>query len=193
MICKNCGTDNQDGISFCTGCGEPLGEALAPAEEKKTKKKTDFLNKKNLLILSAAAGVLVVLILLFALLFGNGAENAVEDLYDAVIKYDFDGIVEMLPPAVVSSIKDRLDLENSELEIVDSKELGATYIAEIDEAYQQTFGTNRGYIENAAIVYIEIQWKGEALTRDRISVYMVEAEGEWYFDALSTFEELDFE
>lgn len=190
MICKHCGAENQDGISFCTSCGEEMTEELAQKETPK--KGLPKMNKRTLTIVSAAAAALVVILVLLALLLGNGAENATEELYEAIIDYDFDGIVEMLPPAMVSSIKEKLDLKSAELEIVDSKELSATYIAEIDEAYQNKFGTNRGYIENAAIVYIEILYKGDPLTRDRISVYMVEAEGEWYFDPISTFEDLDF-
>ena len=191
MICKHCGAENQDGISFCTSCGEEMTQELAQTEPKK--KGLPKMNKRSLTIVSAVAAGLVVILVLLALLLGNGAENAAEDLYEAVLDYDFEGIVEMLPPAMVSSIKEKLDLKNTELEIVDSKDLSATYIAEIDEAYQNKFGTNRGYIENAAIVYIELLYKGEPLTRDRISVYMVEVEGDWYFDPIFTFEDLDLQ
>ena len=149
--------------------------------------------KKNMAIVSAVAALVLILILVFTLLLSNRAEKAVNELYEAVLSYDYQGVVGFLPPAVVDSLKERLALDRSELEIIDSKSLTPVYIAEIDEAYQQKFATPKGYIEDAAIVYIEAKWKDESLTRDRISVYMVQIDGEWYFDPLTTFEEFPFE
>ncbi len=191
MICKNCGTDNQDEVSFCVSCGESLEQE----DEKQAKKSLwqKFFTKKALTILSGGAALALILILVFALLLNNRAEKAVNELYDAVLSYDYDAVVGFLPPAVVDSLKERLALGETELEIMDSKDLTPVYIAEIDQAYQQKFATPKGYIEDAAIVYIEAKWKDEILTRDRISVYMVQIGGEWYFDPLTTFEEFPFE
>ncbi|MBP3412853.1 MAG: zinc ribbon domain-containing protein [Oscillospiraceae bacterium] len=191
MICKNCGTDNQDEVSFCTSCGEALEQEPEKKEEKPSKQ--SFFNKKTMYIISAGAALVLVLLLVFTLLFGNEAENTVDELYEAVVSYDYDAVVSLLPPAVVDSLKERLAVGETEMEIMDSKELSPVYIAEIDEAYQKKFATNKGYIEDAAIVYIEAKWKGEVLTRDRISVYMVQIGGEWYFDPLTTFEDFPFE
>ncbi len=191
MICKNCGTDNQDEVSFCTSCGEALEQEPEKKEEKPSK--WSFFNRKTMYIISAGAALVLVLLLVFTLLFGNEAENTVDELYEAVVSYDYDAVVSLLPPAVVDSLKERLAVGETEMEIMDSKELSPVYIAEIDEAYQKKFATNKGYIEDAAIVYIEAKWKGEVLTRDRISVYMVQIGGEWYFDPLTTFEDFPFE
>ena len=191
MICKNCGTDNQDEVSFCTSCGEVL-EQEAIKEEPPSLWKRLF-TKKAMTILSGVAVLALVLILVFTILLSNRAEKAVDELYEAVLHYDYDAVVGFLPPAVVDSLKERLALDQSELEVKDSKKLTPVYIAEIDEAYQQKFATPKGYIEDAAIVYVEARWKDEALTRDRISVYMVQIGGEWYFDPLTTFEEFPFE
>ena len=191
MICKNCGTDNQDEVSFCTSCGEALEQEPEKKEEKPSK--WSFFNRKTMYIISAGAALVLVLLLVFTLLFGNEAENTVDELYEAVVSYDYDAVVSLLPPAVVDSLKERLAVGETEMEIMDSKELSPVYIAEIDEAYQKKFATNKGYIEDAAIVYIEAKWKGEVLTRDRISVYMVQIGGEWYFDPLTTFEVFPFE
>ena len=121
------------------------------------------------------------------------AEKALNKLYDSALRYDYETVIGFLPPAVVDSMKEKLALDQSELEIIDSKELTPVYIAEIDEAYQKKFATSKGYIEDAAIVYVEAKWKGEALTRDRISVYMVKIGGEWYFDPLTTFDTISIE
>ena len=191
MICKNCGTDHQDEVAFCTSCGEAM-ETEAVKEEKISLRQKLF-TKKNMAIVSAVAALALILILVFTLLLNNRAEKAVNELYEAVLNYDYHGVVGFLPPAVVDSLKERLALDRSELEIIDSKDLTPVYIAEIDEAYQQKFATPKGYIEDAAIVYVEAKWKDESLTRDRISVYMVQIGGEWYFDPLTTFEGFPFE
>ena len=93
---------------------------------------------------------------------------------------------------MVSYAKSELDLTNSELDIIDSKELGATYVADIDAYYQENFKTARGYIDSAAIVYVELMHKGESVSHERISVYMVEVDGEWYFEPMATFGKIDF-
>ncbi len=192
MICKNCGTDNEDEVSFCTSCGEAMEQDLPQEEEAPSLWKRLF-TKKTIAILSGSAALLLILVIVLALVLHKPAEKAVNKLYDAVLTYDYDRVVSFLPPAVVDSLKERLALDQSELEVIDSKVLTPVYIAEIDEAYQQKFATPKGYIEDAAIVYVEAKWKDEILTRDRISVYMVQIGGEWYFDPLTTFEEFPFE
>ena len=187
MKCKHCGADNREDLSFCASCGEALEK-----EEPKEKTKLPKIDKKLLTFISAGAVALLAVILLFALLLGNEAESNTEDLYDAIISYDFDSVVDLLPPALVSYAKSELDLTNSELDIIDSKELGATYVADIDAYYQENFKTARGYIDNATIVYVELMHKGESVSHERISVYMVEVDGEWYFEPMATFGQIDF-
>ena len=185
MKCKHCGAENQEEVSFCVSCGEAL-------EAEETKKKLPKFNKKMLPWVSVGAVVLLAVIALFALLLGNEAESTTEDLYEAIIDYDFDKIIDLLPPALVSYTKSELDLTNSELEIVDSKELEDSYVDVIDAYYEEHYGTTRGYIQNATIVHVELTYKGESFSHDRISVYMVEIDGEWYFAPMATFEKIDF-
>ena len=187
MKCKHCGADNREDVSFCVSCGEALEKETSKPEQKQPK-----FDKKLLIWISAGAAILLAVIFLCALLFGNEAESNTEDLYDAIIEYDFDGVIDLLPPALVSYAKSELDLTNSELDIVDSKELGATYVANIDAYYQENFKTARGYIDNATIVYVELMHKGESVSHERISVYMVEVDGEWYFEPMATFGKIDF-
>ncbi len=191
MVCKGCGKENETGCSFCGSCGEKLEESKLIGKAKTSLKKC--FTGKNLAIASVVAVLLVALAVLIAILIHNPAEKAVKDLYESALTYDYDEVVGLLPPAVVDSLKERLALGESELEIMDSKELTPVYIAEIDEAYQKKFATSKGYIEDAAIVYVEMKWKGEALSRDRISVYVVKIGGVWYFDPLTTFEAFPFE
>ena len=160
MKCKHCGADNREDVTFCVSCGEALEKETSEPEQKKLK-----FDKKLLIWISAGAAILLAVILLCALLFGNEAESNTEDLYDAIIEYDFDGVIDLLPPALVSYAKSELDLTNSELDIIDSKELGATYVADIDAYYQENFKTARGYIDNATIVYVELMHKGESVSQ----------------------------
>ena len=185
MTCKHCGADNRKDVAFCVSCGEAI-------EAEPSKKQLPKFNKKYLIWISAGAVALLAILLAVTLLFRNEAENTTEDLYDAIIHYEFDTVIDLLPPALVSYAKSELDLTNSELDIIDSKELGATYVADIDAYYQENFKTARGYIDSAAIVYVELMHKGESVSHERISVYMVEVDGEWYFEPMATFGKIDF-
>lgn len=194
MTCKSCGKENENGASICASCGEELEEVTETKEEQEESSSgKKFFSKRNLILAAIGVAVVLILVLVVALLLRNPAEKAVDKLYESVLRYDYEAVVGSLPPAVVDSMKEKLALDQSELEIIDSKELTPVYIAEIDEAYQKKFATSKGYIEDAAIVYIEAKWKGEILTRDRISVYMVKIAGEWYFDPLTTFDSFPME
>ncbi len=187
MICKNCGEENKDHASTCASCGETLEQEMVKVKHLSIR--GWLFSKKNIAIASGIAVVVLALVIGITMLLNSRVEKSVSDLYEAVIGYDYDKVVELLPPAVIASVKERMALDQTEMEIVDSKTLTPVYIAEIDEAYQQKFATPKGYIEDASIVYVELKWKNEALTRDRISVYMVKIGGEWYFDPLTTSED----
>lgn len=187
MICKHCGKDNKDEASFCISCGEKLDSAEETKEEKETSSGSSVFSKKILIIASIGVAAVLILILTIALILRNPAERALKQMYSAALSYDYEDVVGALPPVVVDDLKAKLALHESELEIADSKELLPVHVAEIDEVYRRTYDTEEGYIQDAAIVYIEAKWKGEVLTRDRISVYMVKIGGEWYLDPLTTF------
>lgn len=194
MICKNCGTVNPDEATVCATCGEEL-EVNAQEEEQLglVARLKSYLTKKNLIIAGAGALALVILIFVLSWAFSNPAEDAVEDLYEAVLDYDYEAVVEMMPPALVDHLKSELALEESEIEIVDSQELNSSFVADIDDEYRKYFDTNKGYIQEATVVYLDIKWKGEALTRERVSVYMVKISGEWYFDPVTTFDDVSWD
>lgn len=186
MICKRCGAEVADELTFCTVCGEAMEEK--PIEEKKEKPSP----KKKLMLICGGVVAAVILVLLIVLLFsGDDAEDRVEELYDSVVEYDANALMDALPPAVKSHFKSVVALEDSELEIVNSRELNDARVEELDLIYQEAFGTDPGYIEAASVVEIELSYHGQSLSRDPISVYMVKVDGSWYLDVLYTVEELD--
>lgn len=184
MICKNCGAEVADELTFCTECGEEM--------EQETKKNVDKEKRKKYLILGGGAvGAIVVIILLIMIFSGNGAESRVEDLYESALEYDANALMEALPPEVLTYFKEKIDLEDSELQIVNSREMKEKRITELDERYHEVFGTDLGYIEDACIVEVEFTYHDKDLSKDPIDLYMIKVDGSWYLDIVSTVEELE--
>ena len=69
MVCNVCGTENQDGVKFCTGCGELLGAEAVEMEAPKAAAKRPARAPKG----KPVAGTLKILVVAFvalAMLFG---------------------------------------------------------------------------------------------------------------------------
>lgn len=187
MICKKCGAEVPDEMTFCTVCGEPMEppETAKPEKEKPSKK------KKILIIGGTVLGLIIVIVLLILIFSGNGAEKRLEELYRSVLEYDANAVFDVLPPAVQNYCKEELNLEDSELEILNSRTLKDDRIEELDQLYTETYGTEPGYIEDVVLVEAELTYHGEELSRDPISFYMVKVDGNWYLDLIWTSEELE--
>lgn len=187
MICSKCGTKSADEAKFCTNCGEvfakPNNRPGAPDPAKK--------KKRNILVLAAVAAVLIVAIVAVLLFSGNKAERAAEDMYDSLVEMDLNALVEVLPPAVRSYMTDSMDLADSTFEVVDSKELSAERVEEIDTLYGMLYDTAEGYVEEAVVVYVRITYHNESISRDEIPLTMILVDGDWYLDVVTTKEEID--
>ncbi len=183
MICKKCGAEVADELTFCTVCGEEL---------LREETKRNFLEKKKLFAAIGGGLAAVLLIVLVIVIFsGNAAEERVEDIYASVTEYDLNALLEALPPQVLSYYKDQLALEEGELEILESKELKESRVKELDERYSKAYGTQAGYIEAVSEVELTLSYQGKDVSRDPIKVYVVKVDGNWYLDLLLTAEELD--
>lgn len=187
MKCKKCGAEVPDEMTFCTVCGEPM----EPPEKEKPEKGKASKKKKILIIGGTVLGVMIVVLLLILIFSGNGAEKRVTELYKAALEYDVNAVLEVLPPAVHNHAREQLNIQDSSLEIIDSRKLKPTRIAELDGLYAKTYGTEAGYIEDAVLVEVELTYHGEALSRDPVSLYMVKIDGNWYLDIIWTAEELE--
>ncbi|MGM9599729.1 MAG: zinc-ribbon domain-containing protein [Faecousia sp.] len=186
MICSKCGTDNPEEATFCTECGEPLAKPVNGEQ------KMDPIKKKKLIRIGALIVAAIVLIVIVLFIFSSSkAEGAAEDLCDALVQMDLNTALDLLPPAVVNYISGSLDLENVRYEIIRSEELSDDYVWSINERYSLRFGTDSNYIESAYVVYLRAAVSDRAISRDEIQLIMVEIDGDWYLDPLSTMDELD--
>ncbi len=184
MNCPRCGASNPSDVQFCTSCGEQMARPVNGAK--------DPAKKKRLFMILGAAAVLVVLIIAISMAFsGNGAENAADDLCDAIIEMDANAALKLLPPAVTDYISDTLSLDQASVRIRDSRALDADDVKDIDELYTRYFDTAEGYVEEAAIVLVEVNIPDKKLTRDPIPLVMIRVEGKWYLDILKTSDELE--
>lgn len=186
MICSKCGTDNPEESSFCTECGEPLAKPINGEQ------KIDPIKKKKIIRIIALVAAAIVVIAAVVVLFSTGkAESAAEDLCDSLVEMDLNTTLELLPPAVLNYISGSLDLENVKYEIIRSEELSDDYVWSINERYSLRFGTDSNYIQSAYVVYLRAAVSGRAISRDEIQLIMVEIDGDWYLDPLSTMDELE--
>lgn len=184
MNCPRCGAPNPSGVQFCTSCGEQIAKPVNGTK--------DPAKKKRLFIILGAAAAILVLIVAIAMAFsGNGAENAADDLFDAIIEMDANTALKALPPAVTNYISDTLNLKQASVKVRSSQELDADDVKDIDELYSMYFDTEDGYVEAAAIVYVDVTIPDRKLTRDAIPLVMIQVEGKWYIDILTTSDEID--
>lgn len=186
MICNRCGAENPADVTFCVECGESL------TKPKEPKKKMDPAKKKKLFQLAGVALALVCIVALVVSIFsGNEAENMAEELCKSLVEMDFNNVVTMLPPAVLDYVSDSLDLDNVKYEVIRSEELDDDTVRNIDERYALRFGTEDGYIESAYVVYLRAAVSGKSISRDKIPLIMVEIDGDWYLDPLTTLDEIE--
>lgn len=184
MNCPKCGAPNPRDVQFCTSCGERIAKPVNGSRDPAKK-------KRLIIIFGAAAGLLILIVALAMAFSGTGAENAAYDLCDAIIEQDANTALNALPPAVVNYISDTLNLEQADVMIRRSQELDADDVKDIDELYSMYFDTEDGYVEAAAIVYVDIDIPERKLTRDAIPLVMIRVEGKWYIDLLTTSDEID--
>lgn len=184
MNCPKCGAPNPGNVQFCTSCGEQIARPVNGAKDPAKKKWT-------LIIIGAAAALLVLIIGLAMAFSGSGAENAADDLCDAIIEMDANTALNALPPAVVNYISDTLNLKQADVKVRGSQALEADDVKDIDELYSMYFDTEEGYVQAAEIVYVEIVIPERKLTRDPIPLVMIQVDGKWYVDVLTTSDEIE--
>ena len=183
MFCTKCGTKNDDGAMFCSGCGNSLQQAapVTPQEPvNQTWNATPEMSagqgwtpepapapKKKLPIVPIAIGgiaAVAVVILLFVLLGGGGSgyKKAVNDFLDATVKKpNFEKAVKLTVPKVC------MDEAYKELE----EELEDEGYADVDEYYDEM---NEELKEDMEDIKVECSIKG-AEQLDKMDKYEEES------------------
>ena len=181
MICSKCGASNPSDVQFCTSCGEKI------ARPKNRPGSPNTAKKRRTIVLAAAALCILALILVLAIsLSGSGASHAADDLCDAVLALDLNKALDMLPPAVRDYVSEDLALSDARVRIISTEPLDASAVKDIDELYGMYFDTDAGYVEEAALVYVDIVLPNGTLTDDYIPLIMICVGGEWYLDLPGT-------
>lgn len=181
MICSKCGANNPSDVQFCTSCGAAI------ARPNNRPGGPDPAKKRRAIVLAAAALCILALILVLAVSFsGSGASHAADDLCDAVLALDLNKALDMLPPAVREYISEDLGLSDAKVRIISTEPLDADAVKDIDELYGMYFDTDTGYVEDAALVYVDIVLSKGSLTEDYIPLMMISVGGEWYLDLPGT-------
>lgn len=181
MICSKCGASNPSDVQFCTSCG------AAMARPNNRPGGPDPAKKRRAIVLAAAALCILALILVLAVSFsGSGASHAADDLCDTVLALDLNKALDMLPPAVREYVSEDLGLSDAKVRIISTESLDAAAVKDIDELYGMYFDTDEGYVEEAALVYVDIVLPNRSLTEDYIPLMMICVGGEWYLDLPGT-------
>ena len=181
MICSKCGASNPSDVQFCTSCGAAI------ARPNNRPGGPDPAKKRRTIVLAAAALCILALILVLAIsLSGSGASHAADDLCDAVLALDLNKTLDMLPPAVRDYVSEDLALSDARVRIISTEPLDASAVKDIDELYGMYFDTDAGYVEEAALVYVDIVLPDGTLTDDYIPLIMICVGGEWYLDLPGT-------
>lgn len=186
MICSKCGASNPSDVQFCTSCGaamaRPNNRPGGPDPAKK---------RRAIVLVVAAVCVLAVALILAVSFSGSGASHAADDLCDAVLALDLNKALDLLPPAVQEYVSEDLGLSDAKVRIISTEPLDAAAVKDIDELYGMYFDTDEGYVEEAAVVYVDITLPNRSLTEDYIPLMMICVGGQWYLDLPGTADIID--
>ena len=184
MICSKCGTKSPDNAGFCTKCGEHF------AKPRNNPRKADPMvsRKYKMMAAGVAAVILVIAIVLVFAFSGNETEKAAKGLYKAIAAMNVEKAASYLPPAMVSYIEDSLDFADSDFDIVKNEAMSKDAVEELDAVYGIRYGTKANYIDDGVILYADIRYHGQSVSQEALPFVMVEIDGDWYLEPLSTSE-----
>ena len=102
MLCKKCGTENPDGVKYCSKCGKALNE-------KSTAKK----NREKGIVLALC--VIVAVVLLVYTLGGRSYKKTIDTFVTSQFAVDAQSIVELLPEKVLDKELEETGYSKTEL------------------------------------------------------------------------------
>ena len=175
MICKECGTANEQNVDYCAGCG---------AELKKTVLQRAAEGKK-LPWLLAVGGVLILLsvILITCLLSPKSYERDAKSFVRAVLKNDMQTVQELMVPAIYEYAGSSLDLGYSigsgRVWLENTEAMGSVPLLDYN-ALLVNLGSERKMTE---AVYVSIGYRvktDEKKNEGTLTVVMGKIDEKWY-------------
>lgn len=119
MFCGNCGKQNPDNATFCSGCGAKL-TPVSPTPRGRSKRK----NKNAMVGMIAVAVVAVAVIVLLVVLFsGRSAKSTGEKFIKAAFNGDGDEIVDLMPDSLFKGYAEEMN----------------TKVGKIKDQYEESF------------------------------------------------------
>lgn len=143
--CNSCGAMVDDGVMFCTNCGNMVPDASAAepvasegAAPAKTNPVANILKNPKMLITAAVAVVAVVLVVVLVVsLFGGGYKTAI-NTYEAYLNGNSKKVEKMAPEAYWEYYEDILEDQDKDMDdVIDSFE--DSYKDRIDD-YEDDYG-----------------------------------------------------
>lgn len=175
MICKECGADNRQGLSFCAGCGMKLEQPQVQEAAR----------KKKLLLLSTSAGTLLLLtvILLTCLLSPKSYERDAKKFVKAVLRNDMQTVQELMVPCVYDYAGGSLDLgksvESCRVRLGESEMMGSVPLLNYNELLVN-LGSERKMTEAC---YVTVKYRAESDGQElenELQVVMGKIADGWY-------------
>ena len=207
MFCSKCGTQLDDGVTFCPNCGKSVttvsvgatgAKASASAFIGKTAqftKSIDWKNPKTLAIAGVAA--VLVLVLLFSLFFGGSQsyEESVNLFMDGVVNCNGNKVIKAFPSQFIDFIEDigasrshLVEYLNEELEwafgsskysyeITGTESLDRYDLEEVKDNHKHYYDIT---VKDAKIVHVELKENGYSFGSYEIRILVIKVGDSWY-------------
>lgn len=113
--CGKCGTQMENNVKFCPGCGEAqtdMGDPIAAVKDTVVK------NKKTIMKVAVVAVAALLVILLLVKIFTPGYKKTANKLLDAIEDLRVDKMLDLMPDFMTEEL-DKDDIEELQEEIED--------------------------------------------------------------------------
>lgn len=211
-FCAACGTGLEPGSRFCLACGQSVGQEAQPKREapkppkKKRKASRIILLSLALLLVAVAVGLV-----LYLMLGAKTPEAVAKEYLQAVLEGDAQSVLQFLPAEAVEELVEAEGYEDeAELCHQKAKDMaqmldqfdpvwgpGWTYeirsaevrswVAEETDRICEQYELSYGYeIQDAVIVYVDVQFKGQLRSETKTEkICLIQMDGKWYLDHLA--------
>ncbi len=206
MFCGNCGKQNPDDATLCSGCGATLTPVATSGKRSRRRKN----NYAMVGMIAVAVVVVLVVVLLVALFSGRSAKATGVKFIEAVFDGDGEEIVDLIPDSYfkqyaremdvkVSRVKDQFeesfeDQFDAISEMMDDVKVTAKATGTDDYSKRETEDIIDSYedadvkVKDARTVEVEVtlKYRGEKVELGTpIEVPVIKVGGSWYIDVIN--------